>query len=399
MQGQVFSLDRYCMLNLEDINENKYSRLELISWWDQSVLKKAKVLVVGCGALGNEIIKNLTMLGVGNIFVIDMDNVERSNLTRSVLFRMEDEGKPKAEVAAKRAMEINPDVNIKYFIGNIFNLGLGVFKEMDIVICGLDNREARLFVNQSCYKVNKPWIDGAIEVLSGVARMFIPSTEVCYECTMTELDYKLLNKRKSCLMLGVDEIDQGKIPTTPTISSIIAGIQVQEAVKYLHGQKDLLVGKGFVFNGATNDSYIVEYNSNPDCPSHYRFEKIVKVEKNFDEVIVKDLVEFGKKYFESDEFEIEFNNEVVYSLYDVQKNIEKEFFANMNLLSVKDIKEGDNILKMKSFHRLNSDSELILKLENKKLTDLKIPANDIITLRKGMKEVHLQFNSIGVFKQ
>jgi molybdopterin/thiamine biosynthesis adenylyltransferase len=63
----------------------------------------------------------------GNIFVIDMDNVERSNLTRSVLFRMEDEGKPKAEVAAKRAMEINPDVNIKYFTGNIFNLGLGSF--------------------------------------------------------------------------------------------------------------------------------------------------------------------------------------------------------------------------------------------------------------------------------
>ena len=198
-------------------------------------------------------------------------------------------------------------------------------------------------------------------------------------------------------MLGLDEIDQGRIPTTPTISSIIAGIQVQEAVKYLHGQKDLLVGKGFVFNGAANDSYIVEYNSNPDCPSHYRFEKIVKAEKNFNEVMLSDIVEFGKNYFESDEFEIEFNNEVVYALVDEVKKSEKEFFANMNLLSVKDIKEGDNILKMKSFHRLNSDSELVVKLENKKLSDLKIPANDIITLRKGMKEVHLQFNSIEVF--
>ncbi len=114
------------------------------------------------------------MLGVGNIFVCDMDNVERSNLTRSVLFRVEDEGKPKAEVAAKRAMEINSDVDIKFYVGSIFNLGLGVFKEMDIVICGLDNREARLFVNQSCWKVNKPWIDGAIEILSGVARVFVP---------------------------------------------------------------------------------------------------------------------------------------------------------------------------------------------------------------------------------
>ncbi len=386
------------MLNLSDLNKNKYSRLELISWWDQSILKNSKILVVGCGALGNEIIKNLSMLGVGNIFVCDMDNVERSNLTRSVLFRMEDEGKPKAQVAAKRAKEINPDVNIKYFTGNIFNLGLGNFKEMDIVICGLDNREARLFVNQSCYKVNKPWIDGAIEVLSGVARMFIPSTEICYECTMTELDYKLLNKRKSCLMLGIDEIDQGRTPTTPTISSIIAGVQVQEAVKYLHGQKDLLVGKGFVFNGVTNDSYVVEYTKKEDCPSHYVFEEIVSIEKIFNEVTIQDLVSFGKNFFNSDDFEIEFNNEVVYALFDEEKKLEKDFFANMNLLTVKDIKEEDKILKMKNFHRLNTNSELINKFFNEKLTELKIPANDIVTLRKGIKEVHIQFTNIEVFQ-
>lgn len=385
------------MINLSDINENKYSRLELISWWNQTVLKKAKVLVVGCGALGNEIIKNLTMLGAGNIFICDMDNVEKSNLTRSVLFRMEDEGKPKAQVAAKRAKEINPDVNIKYFTGNIFKLGLGVFKEMDIVICGLDNREARLFVNQSCYRVNKPWIDGAIEVLSGVARMFIPSTEICYECTMSELDYKLLNKRKSCLMLGVDEIDQGKIPTTPTVSSIIAGMQVQEAIKYLHGQKDLLAGKGFVFNGVTNDSYLVEYTSRQDCPSHYMFENIISVEKDFNEITMTDLLVEGRKYFNSEEFEIEFNNEVVYALADEESKTEKEFFANMNLLSVKDIKQDDKILIMKSFHRLNTNSSLFKKFIDKRLIDLKIPYNDIITLRKGIKEMQLQFKNIEVF--
>lgn len=383
------------MINLSDINENKYSRLELISWWDQSVLKKAKVLVIGCGALGNEIIKNLAMLGVGNIFVVDMDNVERSNLTRSVLFRMEDEGKPKAETAAKRAMVINPDLSVKFFKGNVFNLGLGVFNEMDIVICGLDNREARLFVNQSCYKVNKTWIDGAIEVLSGVARVFLPSTKICYECTMNELDYKLLNKRKSCLMLGIDEIDQGKIPTTPTISSIIAGIQVQEAVKYLHGQKDLLIGKGFVFNGTTNDSYIVEYTSKEDCASHYTFGKIRNIDKSFDEVKLNDVIEFGKGEFNSDEFEIDFNNEVVYELFDDEAT--EEFFANMNLLSVNEIKRNDKFLQMKSFHSIPSKSELANKFAMIKLADLKIPLNDILTLRKGINEVHVRFNNIEVF--
>ena len=63
-----------------NINDDRYSRLDIISWWDRNLLSKAKVLVVGCGALGNEIIKNLTMLGVGNIYVVDMDKVEKSNL-------------------------------------------------------------------------------------------------------------------------------------------------------------------------------------------------------------------------------------------------------------------------------------------------------------------------------
>ena len=114
-------------------------------------------------------------------------------------------------------------------------------------------------------------------------------------------------------------------------------------------------------------------------------------------MIIRDLIEFGATYFESEEFEIEFNNEVVYSLLDEEKVTEREFFANMNLLSVKDIKEVDTILKMSNFHRLNSDSELIKKFADKKLTDLKIPVNDIIVLRKGMKEVHLRFHNIEVF--
>ncbi len=191
------------MINLSDINNNRYSRFDIIPWWDQKILSKAKVLVIGCGALGNEIVKNLTMTGVGHIYAVDMDNVELSNLTRSVLFRKEDINKPKSETVCKRAKEINDEVELKYFTGNVFELGLGIFKEMDIVICGLDNREARLFVNQSCRKVSTPWIDGAIEVLGGVARGFFSAENACYECTFSEADYKSLNRRKSCLLLGV----------------------------------------------------------------------------------------------------------------------------------------------------------------------------------------------------
>ncbi|MCI6561794.1 MAG: ThiF family adenylyltransferase [Ruminococcus sp.] len=274
-------------LNSSDFEEDRYSRLRLIPWWDQEKIQNAKIMVVGAGALGNELVKNLTLLGIGNILILDMDSIENSNLTRSVLFRRNDVGRYKAEVAAERAKEINPDVNAVGIVANIIDdVGLGVFRRMDVVLGGLDNREARLAINQSCYKVNKPWIDGAIEVLNGFARVFIPGDGACYECTMTDMDWQLINKRKSCALLTHEQMAEGKIPTTPTSSSVIAGIQVQELLKVLHKERDLptLAGKGFVFNGLTHDSYVVEYQEKPDCMSHDTYDEII--EKNWS---VKDI--------------------------------------------------------------------------------------------------------------
>lgn len=274
-------------LNSSDFEEDRYSRLRLIPWWDQEKIQNAKIMVVGAGALGNELVKNLTLLGIGNILILDMDSIENSNLTRSVLFRRNDVGRYKAEIAAERAREINPDVNAVGIVANIIDdVGLGVFRRMDVVLGGLDNREARLAINQSCYKVNKPWIDGAIEVLNGFARVFIPGDGACYECTMTDMDWQLINKRKSCALLTHEQMAEGKIPTTPTSSSVIAGIQVQELLKVLHKERDLptLAGKGVVFNGLTHDSYVVEYQEKPDCMSHDTYDEII--EKNWS---VKDI--------------------------------------------------------------------------------------------------------------
>lgn len=271
--------EKEIQLDASDFEEDRYSRLRLIPWWDQERLQRAAVMVVGAGAIGNELIKNLALLGIGSIFIFDMDSIENTNLTRSVLYKAEDVGRYKAEVAAQRAMEINPDVKAKAFVSNIIDdVGLGVFRRMDVVLGGLDNREARLSINQSCYKVGKPWIDGAIEALSGFARVFTPGKGACYECTMTETDWKLINKRKSCALLTHQQMAEGKIPTTPTSSSIIAGIQVQEMLKLLHSDRGLptLAGKGYVFNGLTHDSYVVTYQEKADCMSHDTYEDIVE---------------------------------------------------------------------------------------------------------------------------
>ena len=273
--------------------EDRFQRFSLIGWWDQERIRKAKVLVIGAGALGNEIIKNLSLLGFGHLLIADLDNIENSNLSRSVLYRAKDNGHPKATVAARSAKDIFPEIKASCFNGNIiYDLGTGVYNWADLVIAGLDNREARLAINRNCWKVNKPWIDGAIEQISGVARVFAPDGP-CYECTMSETDWKLLNRRRSCNLLSRDEMQEGKVPTTPTISSIIAGVQCQEAVKLLHGMQTI-AGKGFVYNGISSDAYLIEYQRKDECYSHDTAEKIIRMQNRTADITVRELLNMVK---------------------------------------------------------------------------------------------------------
>jgi len=271
--------------------DDRFSRFELISWWDQERLSEAKVLLVGAGALGNEILKNLALLGVGRVLVADLDTVEDVNLSRSVLFRPEDCGRPKAEVAARRAVEIYPDLHIRPFVGNVvYDLGLGVFRWADVILAGLDNREARVAVNRAAARAGRVWIDGAIERLSGVARVFDAAHGPCYECTMNEVDWKMLEARRSCALLSREELLEGKVPTTPTTASVIAGIQCQEAVKLIHGL-DVLSGRGFVFDGMSHQSYVVTYTRDEACFSHEADAPVEPMEASIRQMRVGEFLE------------------------------------------------------------------------------------------------------------
>lgn len=246
----------------------RFARFGLIKWWNQSLLREARVLVIGAGALGNEVLKNLALLGVGNVVVVDMDRIEESNLTRSVLFRSGDEGKFKAQAAAEAAMEIYPAQRAIGLVQNVLSgVGLGYFRWANVVVGALDNREARVFVNQACAQVGRPWIDGGIDVLNGIVRGFAPPSSACYECTMGQADWDVLNKRRSCSLLARRAMSEGGTPTTPTTASVVGAIQAQEVVKQLHGLQTLR-GRGFVFEGLTHNSFTVSYPIAPDCPWH-----------------------------------------------------------------------------------------------------------------------------------
>ena len=126
---------------------------------------------------------------------------------------------------------------------------------------------------------------------------------------------------------------------------------------------------------------------------------IFKSEKKFDEVTLSDVIAYGKKHFESDDFIIEFNNEIVYELTDENNKPVNEFFANLNLMSVKDVKAEDgSLLKFRSFHNFKASSETAKKYSDIKIAEMKIPYNDILTLRKDENEIHLEFESTEIFK-
>jgi len=270
-------------------DSDRYSRLRLIGWWEQEKIAAAKILVVGAGALGNEVLKNLALLGLGQVVLIDFDEIQDSNLTRSVLFRAHHNGQPKANVAAEMASELNPDCKIRPIFGDVLtDIGLGLVQAMDLVICCVDNREARLWINRMCWKANTPWIDGGIQEINGVAKVFMPPDGSCYECAMTENDYRLISLRYSCPLLKQEDIQLGKVPTAPTIASIIGGIQVQEALKLIH---DLPAAEGtaLVFNGAANRFYQTAYPRREDCLSHETYEDVFELPLSSKTSTVKDL--------------------------------------------------------------------------------------------------------------
>jgi len=309
------------------IDEDRYSRLRLLPWWDQEKLRRSKVMVVGAGALGNEILKDLALLGVGNILIVDCDKVETSNLSRSVLFRPSDEGRPKAHAAAEAVRSLNPDCTVFALDCDVATaVGLGVFRWADVIVCGLDNGRARMAVNSACWKVNRPMVDGATEGFCGVARVFRPPDGACYECTLGEKDLKLLDVRNSCGFLAREAVRRGRTPTTPTTSAVVAGIEVQEAIKLLHS-RDLcaLAGKGFFFDGNTYDCFVIDYTRNGDCLSHDTMERIVETDLRSETASPDDVIEVARDYLPG-EVTLDMPGDVITSLHCRECNSSEPFY-------------------------------------------------------------------------
>ncbi|PWY71741.1 NEDD8-activating enzyme E1 catalytic subunit [Aspergillus heteromorphus CBS 117.55] len=155
-------------------------------------LESSKILVIGAGGLGCEILKNLALSGFKDIHVIDMDTIDISNLNRQFLFRQADIGKPKAEVAAAFVERRVKGVKITPFVGKIQDKDEDYYMQFKIIVCGLDSIEARRWINSTLVGMVdfedpeslKPLIDGGTEGFKGQARVILPSLSSCIECQL-----------------------------------------------------------------------------------------------------------------------------------------------------------------------------------------------------------------------
>ena len=161
------------------------------------MLENCKILVVGAGGLGCELLKDLALMGFRNIDVIDMDTIDLSNLNRQFLFRKKDIGKPKAQVAADFINQRIPGCNVTPHYAKIEDYDSSYYSQFQIVVCGLDSIVARRWINGMLIglldydeegKVDPttiiPMVDGGTEGFKGNARVVLPGMSACIECTL-----------------------------------------------------------------------------------------------------------------------------------------------------------------------------------------------------------------------
>lgn len=302
-------------------NKNRYEWgdgvFTLLSWFRQDKVKNARVLVAGAGALGNEVVKNLALFGVGHIYVVDFDQIELTNLTRSVLFREEDAYNHayKADIIAKRAMEINPQIKVTPIVGNLFSeVGFGIYRMVDVVIGCLDSRLARYQLNRLCMRAGKTWVDGSIENLTGGVRVFTPGIS-CYECGLSRDEFNYLMLRTGCGDVFRLQSSAGRVATTPISASIIGAVQVQEAMKIIHLDTDAanqfktLQGKFFHYEGMTNSANVYKFATwRHSCPAHEYWGPIVEMKKLSASLTVKETLDGLKSELGDEAVEINMRN-------------------------------------------------------------------------------------------
>lgn len=221
----------------------------------QDKLKEASVLVIGAGGLGCPALTYLATAGVGKIGIVDFDEINISNLHRQVLYTLNDLGKKKAEVAAKKIMELNPFIKVEIYTCKVEKSNIHkLISQYQVILDCPDNYETRYIVEKAAVEQNKTIIYGSVFCFEGQIATFKPDT-ACYYCAFPG-DMEGQNR----------DIDSEKGIFSP-ITAIIGSMQASEAIKEILGINMKQQSTMWTINLLNNRVREYQIEKNEDCPA------------------------------------------------------------------------------------------------------------------------------------
>jgi molybdopterin/thiamine biosynthesis adenylyltransferase len=245
------------------VNRDRYLRQQSIDGLAVERLQAMRVVVVGAGAVGNEVVKNLALMGVGAIDVHDFDRVEIHNLTRGVFLREADVGTAKAQAVVERAGDVDPNVRLRAIEGDAWRtLRLADLERTHVVVSAVDNLEARIRLSQLCVLAGVDLVNAGIDNRYASIDVFPHASaglHACFECHLPEGAYRKLAQRYSCGWLRRAMLDEQKVPTTAITASVAGALAVQCALRVGTEARRILVDTG------TGTSTVVRLERSESC--------------------------------------------------------------------------------------------------------------------------------------
>jgi adenylyltransferase/sulfurtransferase len=222
----------------------------------QARLAKARVTLVGLGALGSTIAGHLARAGAGFLRLVDRDFVELDNLQRQALYDEDDvrANLPKAAAAAKKLGRVNSEISIEPRIADVnYANAEDLARDVDLVLDGTDNFETRFVLNDACVKLGKPWVYGGCVGSYGMAMAVIPGEGPCFTCLLGEMPAP--GSSPTCDTAGV----------LNTAVGVVASLQANEALKILAGRREALAGGLQTLDLWSNQFQLLKVPRSPSC--------------------------------------------------------------------------------------------------------------------------------------
>ena len=235
----------------------RYSRhiiMDQVGSQGQRKLLASKVLIVGAGGLGSPSAVYLALAGVGTVGIVDFDVVDISNLQRQILHQHADIGRPKVVSAEETLHAYNPDVNVQiHEVPLTSENAMEIISQYDIVVNGVDNFPTRYLVNDACYFLNKPLVDGSILMFDGQATVYLPG-QGCYRCLFPTPPPP--GAVPNCSEAGV----------LGAMTGLVGSIQATETLKLLLGIGESLASRLLLIDALSMDFRTVKIRQNLKCP-------------------------------------------------------------------------------------------------------------------------------------